>query len=133
MDPQSLFLLCWQDSEAQWDFPQATLQTSEMLGVAAERAVTEATSRVPRLFYFRKQPIGHMWSAYNDAEKDRTKRYGRKVFFYSALVVDCYESIWADEPVLLNPPLKEFGWFTKAEVKDHFDEEAGLYVEHLLP
>lgn len=104
-----------------------------MLGVAAERAITEATNRIPRLFYFRRQPIGHLFRPYDAEEQSRTKRYGQKVFFYNALVVDCFESIWADEPVLLNAPLTEFGWFTKAEVTERCDEELAQYAAQLLP
>jgi len=38
-----------------------TLKDGEMLGQAAERAAAESATKLPRLFFFRKQPLGHMW------------------------------------------------------------------------
>ncbi len=42
--------------------PQKQVVTleNEMLGVAAERAVAEATSNMPRLYHFHRQPIGYL-------------------------------------------------------------------------
>ena len=107
-----------------------------MLGVAAERAVAAAVEECPRLFHFRKQPIGHVYRAYSNAQRKATGCYGAKIFFFSAAVINPYETLFAEPPEALKPmggAGADFGWWTKGEVCEQAaDQHLKDYFGHLL-
>jgi hypothetical protein len=53
-----------------WQLPRAVLQPEEFLGPAAERACSLVANDMPRLWHFKRQPIGHLWRAYDQATID---------------------------------------------------------------
>jgi len=106
-----------------------------MLGVASERAVESAVENVPRLFHFRKQPVGHIWQPYDDAERAATGCYGAKTYFFSAVVINPYETIFASPPSQVSPKggFADFGWLRKEEVCEKVsDKHLSDYLGHLL-
>lgn len=122
-----------------------------MLGAAAERAVNLHASQMPRLFYFRKQPIGHLWRVvpsfvifdstlystlrcqYDEQTQSEKKRFGSKTYFFSAVVIDAYESIFDEEKPAALSPFTELNWLTKSEVCSIVHPTVGSYMRSLLP
>ena len=133
--PDSLYLTLKTGSS--WGFPEVPLREAEMLGPAAERAVGEALRPLPlRLFHFGKQPIGHLWRPFDAETQKKRQLYGSKVYFFSALVIDPYEAIFADDgrEAKVEPlaPHTAVAWHTKDELSQALGGGVGEYVGHLL-
>jgi hypothetical protein len=69
---------------------------------------------------------------YDEATQLRTHKYGAKVYFFSALVVDPYEHIWAETGATARKPHGGLAWLRRAEVAAEVDPELGEYLGHLL-
>jgi large subunit ribosomal protein L46 len=127
---ESVYFMVKNKSTSSWEFPQAELKQEEFLGIAAQRAIAETATNMPRLFHFKRQPIGYICQA-NDSLKSKGF-YGTKHFFYSALVIDPYESIFEGENIKLDKAYSEVSWRTKSEVVEVVGGNYGEYLKHLL-
>ena len=71
--------------------------------------------------------------AYDEAKQEASGVYGAKVFFYSGLVVNPYESIFAGDVQSAGAPYTGLEWRRKEEVASaQSDEKLGAYFGHLL-
>jgi hypothetical protein len=128
---ESLYLM-FSSTDNSWEFPQTVLQDNEFLGNAAIRCINDSALNMPRLFHFKRQPIGYMYQPFNDEQKNEFNLYGTKTFFYSAIVIDCYESIFEGENIEAQKPYKGISWRKKNEVCDVVQPELEEYFQYLL-
>ena len=71
--------------------------------------------------------------AYDEATQQRTKKYGAKVFYYSALVIDPYESIFSEEEAASAlQPYDGLEWLRRDEIAGNVEVELGEYLGYLL-
>lgn len=119
--------------------PEVALNEGEMLGMAAERAIEACVADLPALFHFRRQPFGHVVTAFDESSAEATEHglYGAKTFLYSAAVVNPYPThIFAEggekRAAALPPFQRKVQWLTKAELCTALAPPVGRYLEHLL-
>lgn len=135
-----LYLALKREGASGYSLPEAALDDGERLGQASERAVALATRACPRLFHFKRQPLGFFPRALPTDQAHEHGRFGDKLFVYPALVIDMYETfeVSGDEKDLRgvaprdSSGVVDFAWLTQSElVSELEDRELAEYIGHL--
>lgn len=123
-----LYLVTKRKGAQHWEMPWAERNNDETLFETAERALVSRIGDTIRYAQVTCMPIGHSEMNYTAAQKEKFKKQGVQIFYNRAYYLE-----GNGRKHSINSELTEdFGWFTKAELKERLNPTFLANIGELL-